>query len=182
MDIQFAILGFLSWQPFAGYDLKKVISESDLFYWSGNNNQIYKALVTLHQEGLVTQEVQPQASLPARKVYTITPTGREALRAWLLSNPELPEFRSNFLIQLAWCEPLSNDEMDGLLSRYADEMDVQLRMRRAQTGLAAQPPRRSPRETFLWAKIGENMTAQYQHELDWVREVRQALRDETYSV
>jgi DNA-binding PadR family transcriptional regulator len=182
MDIQYAILGFLSWQPYAGYDLKKVISESDLFYWSGNNNQIYKSLVALHQQDLVTQEVQNQASLPPRKVYTITPKGREVLRAWLLSNPELPEFRDNFLIQLAWSDPLSQAEMDVLLARYEEEMSVQLRMRQSQSGLISPTPSRSAREAFLWARIAENMLAVYQRELDWVREVRKALQNGDYLI
>ena len=182
MDIQYAILGFLSWRPYAGYDLKKVISESELFYWSGNNNQIYKCLVGLHSEGLVTQEIRIQDSLPARKVYTITAKGRDALRAWLLSSPELPEFRDNFLIQLAWSDPLSKGEMDELLARYEEEMDVQLRMRKARTGLADPAPSRSPREAFLWAKIGESMIAAYQRELDWVRDLRKALQSENYQI
>ena len=179
MDIQFAILGFLSWQPYAGYDLKKAISESDLFYWSGNNNQIYKGLVALHQAGLVSQDVQPQESLPARKVYTITPQGRDALRAWLLTEPELPEFRDNFLIQLAWSEPLSPFELDALLGRYEEEVSVQLRMRLAQSG-AGTAPRRSPREAYLWARIDENMRSWWQHELAWVRDVRAELSSEGY--
>ena len=91
MDIQYAILGLLSWQPFSGYDLKKIIAESELFYWSGNNNQIYNCLIALHKEGQVTQEVRYQESLPAKKVYSLTETGRERLRSWLQSSPELPE-------------------------------------------------------------------------------------------
>ncbi|RPI32756.1 MAG: DUF4180 domain-containing protein, partial [Chloroflexota bacterium] len=42
MDIKFAILGYLSWRPFSGYDLKKLFADSAAFYWSGNNNQIYR--------------------------------------------------------------------------------------------------------------------------------------------
>src|SRR5512146_1518055 len=98
MDIQYAILGLLSWKSLSGYDLKKIISGSDLFYWSGNNNQIYNSLILLHKQGLVSQQVLQQESLPAKKIYTITDTGRAALRGWLLSNPELPELRNNFLI------------------------------------------------------------------------------------
>ena len=67
MSIRHAILGFLSWQSFSGYDLKKMFSDSTALYWSGNNNQIYTTLVQLREEGLVEQEVQYQASLPAKK-------------------------------------------------------------------------------------------------------------------
>ena len=49
MSIEYAILGLLSWKPFSGYDLKKIIAESEVYYWSGNNNQIYNSLVAAAQ-------------------------------------------------------------------------------------------------------------------------------------
>jgi hypothetical protein len=42
MSIKHAILGFLSWQPSTGYELKKLFAESDTLSWSGNNNQRWK--------------------------------------------------------------------------------------------------------------------------------------------
>jgi DNA-binding PadR family transcriptional regulator len=186
MDIQFAILGYLSWQPMSGYDLKKFISESDLFYWSGNNNQIYYSLIRLHKDGLVTQQVQQQESLPAKKIYTITEAGRAELRQWLLARPELPEFLNNFAIQLAWAEPLSAAEIDGLLAQYEEEIAVQVQMRLAQMDAPRQAhrdlrpgeaPERSPREVYLWRKIAENRLGLYQHELVWVRQVRSELNE-----
>ncbi len=175
MDIQYTILGLLSWRSFSGYDLKKIISDSDLFYWSGNNNQIYHSLISLHKAGLVTQQVQQQESLPAKKIYSITEAGRAALRKWLLSNPELPELHNNFLIQLAWTEPLSGEELDNLLGRYEEEIAVQLRMRQARAAQPGAAPNRSPREQFLWERINEHLTAAYQHALDWVHQLRKDL-------
>jgi DNA-binding PadR family transcriptional regulator len=84
MSIKYAILGYLSWTPLTGYDLKKRFEESAAFHWSGNNNQIYKALVELHGEELVTLEVQQQPDAPPRKIYTITHRLRR--RRWALSN------------------------------------------------------------------------------------------------
>lgn len=175
MDIAYAILGLLSGQPLTGYDLKKIIAESDVFYWSGNNNQIYNSLVSLHKQELVTQQVQYQESLPAKKIYTITEQGRGALRKWLLSNPELPEVRSSFLIQLAFADALSAQELDALLGNYEAELAVQLRMRQAQADRPPAAPKQNRRERYLWEKITANLVNAYQNELDWVREVRQGL-------
>ena len=185
MDIQYAILGYLSWRPFSGYDLKKLISESDLFYWSGNNNQIYNTLVDLHRRGLVSQEVQLQESLPAKKVYTLTAAGRAELVRQMQAAPELPEYHNHFLIQLAWAADLSPKEIDTLLASYEEEIAVQFRMRQVQAGVqpVADPgpkdrqtvPNRTARERFLWQKISENLLAQYEHELEWVRMVRAEL-------
>lgn len=177
MDIQFAILGLLSWQSLSGYDIKKIISESEVFYWSGNNNQIYNNLVALHKEGLVTQEVVQQVSLPAKKIYSITTAGREKLRTWLLAPPELPEFHNHFLIQLAWTEPLSNQELDNLLASYTEEVEVQYHMRLQQLEHVSDAPHRSDRERYIWRKILENVAEVYRNELEWVHRLRQDLRE-----
>lgn len=175
MDIACAILGLLSWQPFSGYDLKKIIAESDLFYWSGNNNQIYHSLVALHKAGLVTQQVQYQESLPAKKIYTITEAGRAELARWLRADPELPELHSGFLIQLAFAGALPGDALDSLLGKYEEEIETQLRMRLVQGARSRPATGATRREQYLWEKIHAHLAAAYQHELDWVRDVRRGL-------
>jgi PadR family transcriptional regulator AphA len=173
--IQYAILGLLSWRPLSGYDLKKIISESEVFYWSGNNNQIYTALIRLHADGLVTRQVQLQESLPAKKIYSITQAGRDELRRWVLSTAELPEAHNTFLIQLAWAEVLTAKELDDLLGRYAAEIDLKLRMQQEKSSRPIVAPNRTRREAYLWEKISENLLSTYQNELEWVRHVREEL-------
>lgn len=171
MQLRDTILGLLSWKPLSGYDLKRIISESDVFYWSGNNNQIYKSLLELQNEGLVTHQVQLQASLPAKKIYTLTERGLAELRQRLLAEPELPELRKGFLIQLAWAEPLSDAEVLALLGKYEAEIEQRLRMLQAQAARrAASRPARSPREGYLWQRIADNLFLAYQAELAWVRQ------------
>ena len=178
MSIDYAILGLLSWKPFSGYDLKKIIAESDVYYWSGNNNQIYKSLVALHKDQLVTQQVQYQESLPAKKLYTITEKGRVALRDWVRSIPALPEIHNTFLVQLAWADTLSSDELDALLALYEEEIAVQLRMQDARDGLLTpEAPNRTPRERYLWEQITEHQASAYRREMEWVRSLRTNLRD-----
>lgn len=176
MTIQYAILGLLSWKPLSGYDLKKLIADSAIFYWSGNNNQIYKGLIELHEAGLVTRETFQQESLPARHVYTITAEGQAALKKWVLSAPELPEFRSTFLVQLSWADVLDGAELDGLLANYEEELRVQVLMQQEKASRAEPAPGRTAREDYLWKMISRNAAAAYEHELDWVCELRQGLK------
>lgn len=173
MSIKYAILGFLDWMPLTGYDLKKQFAASETFHWSGNNNQIYTALVQLYNEGMVSKEVQDQESGPSRKVYSITTEGQETLRQWLLTPPELPQLRHPFLVQLAWADGLTAVELDTLLSQYENEVYVKLRMAQEQVQRdVQQSPQRTPREALLWEQIGNYWAAFYQHELDWVRRLR----------
>ncbi len=175
MSIKHAILGFLSWTPLTGYELKKLFAESVTLYWSGNNNQIYRTLVELHQEHLVTLEVQHQADRPSRKLYTITDKGQAELRQWVLSTPELPQLRNRFFVQLAWADQLDSAELDGLLATYEEELRVQLLMLRTQERRKTVSPDRTPREAYLWGMIMEDFVSFHEHELNWVRKLRQTL-------
>lgn len=172
MAIKYAILGFLSWQPLSGYDLKKMIGDSLFLHWSGNNNQIYRTLVQLHQEELVTSEIQNQESGPSKKVYTITEKGQAELREWLHSTPELPQLRSPMLIQLAWADQLTAVELDDLLARYEQEVYDQLLMCREEKRRNRLNPARTARESYLWQMISENWITFYETELAWVQKIR----------
>jgi PadR family transcriptional regulator, regulatory protein AphA len=175
MAIKYAILGLLSWRPLSGYDLKKIIADSVSFYWSGNNNQIYKSLVQLHEEGLVDIEVKQQENYPARKEYTITERGVAELRDWVLSAPELTQFRNTFLIQLAWADQLRGGELDELLARYEHEVEMQLLMLQERERRGTLNPARTPREAYLWREISHYFVNAYASELAWVRGLRQGV-------
>lgn len=175
MSIKFAILGFLSWMPLTGYELKKLFADSELFHWSGNNNQIYTTLVQLHNENLVTKEVQHAESGPSSKRYTITDEGMAELKQWVLSQPELPQIRNSFLTQLAWADLLSSEELDRLLAQYEEEVYVKLLMLREQSQRKLVLPERTVREAALWQAIKGNQLSFYETELSWVQRLRQEM-------
>jgi len=172
MDLRETLLGLLAQKPASGYDLKRVIAESDLFYWSGNNNQIYKVLLELKQERLVTFEVQTQASLPAKKVYTLTDQGRRVLREGLLKPPELPEMHKNFLIQLSCAQALTDEELLAIFERYEVEVQAALDM---ACGMAERAAKQTSdtRQAWLDLKVRENIVLTWQAELDWAQGVRE---------
>lgn len=175
MSIKYAILGILSWKSSTGYELKKVFKESSILYWSGNNNQIYKALLQMQEEGLVKSEVIHQESSPSKKIYTITEEGLSELKEWILSAPEAPEFKKPFLIQLAWADLLSDEELNELLIKYENEINMQLIMQEENIRRGVLSPNRTPRENMIWNMISENILSSYRNELNWVREARKKL-------
>jgi PadR family transcriptional regulator, regulatory protein AphA len=178
MDIKYAILGFLSWRSFTGYDIKKMIVDSTGFYWSGNNNQVYTSLVQLHRDGLVTSEVQHQERYPSRKVYSITDQGRKELKNWVLSAPEPSQIRKSFLVQLAWADQLDPAELDSLLEKYEYEVKMQLMILKEQIKRGSNiNPARTPREKYLWEMISRNYTMAYETESGWVKEVRGGMKE-----
>ncbi|HEX2979727.1 MAG TPA: PadR family transcriptional regulator, partial [Anaerolineaceae bacterium] len=136
----------------------------------------YKALVKLHEDGLVEQEIQYQESLPPKKIYTITDAGRAALKQWVMSAPQLPEFHDAFLVQLAWAELLDAAELDGLLARYEEEIHVQYQMQIVKANRKEDYPDRTSRESYLWEMISKNIVSTYANELAWIRELREGLK------
>ena len=175
MSIEFAILGLLVHQPLSGYDLKKIISRSNTFYWSGNNNQIYHELISLHKDGFLSQEIIYQESKPPRKIYAITESGKAKLIVWLRSKPLPPERKHPFLIQLAWANLLSESEADELLASYEEEISAQLIMAQNQDISITENQISSPRQAFFWDQIQKNWVGFYRSELVWVQSIRKEL-------
>lgn len=175
MSIKYAILGLLSWKPSTGYEMKKVFEESPVMYWSGNNNQIYKSLIQLLDEGLVTSELQHQEASPSKKIYTITEDGLTELKKWVITTPEAPEIKKTFLVQLAWADQLNEEELNGLLLKYENEIKIQLLIHQEKSRRRISSPDRSLREIFLWDAIFENLISSLKNELDWVQGIRNRL-------
>lgn len=180
MSIKYAILGLLSSKPSTGYEMKKVFEESSFMYWSGNNNQIYKSLIELSKEGLVTSEVKHQESSPSKKIYTITEDGLIELKKWVLSPPEVPEFKKAFLVQLAWADQLSNEELIELMLKYENEIKIQLLIQREKNRRGLYSPKRNPREALLWDSISDNLISSLKGELDWIQGIRKELFEKEF--
>lgn len=175
MTIQYVILGFLSETPMTGYDLKKRFSDSEVFHWSGNNNQIYRALVELHNQQWVTLETQYQASKPPRKIYTISENGLRALKQWMLTPPDLPQFRNGLLTQLTWADQLPSEEVGKLLAVYEEEVRVHSLMLREQVQRSSEAARAAGQNDWFKIRIAEHWISFYDLERDWVRALRREL-------
>jgi DNA-binding PadR family transcriptional regulator len=79
----FALLGLIFERPMSGYDLRKIFTTTAMGSFSDSPGAIYPALARLEANGLVRGTVEESASLRKRRVFEITPTGLDALKAWL---------------------------------------------------------------------------------------------------
>lgn len=175
MSINYIILGYLSWQPMTGYDIKKIIADAETLPWSANNNQIYRALIKLHQDGWVTKTIENQVGAPDRHVYAVTTAGLDALKDWVVTTPDPPQSKKPFLDQLMWADCLDAAEMDQLLEAYIEAVGEKLFFLRVQADEKPNMPERTPRETYLWEMIHKNWIAHFELELKWVRQMRDEL-------
>ena len=123
-------------------------------------------LVKLHDEELVTREIENSDSGPSRKIYTITSAGETELRDWVLSQPDVPEIKNEFLIRMAWADQLNNEELDNLLARYKEEVNYRWIMQHEfMEREADKQPNRTAREKLLWDSINKNWIMTFEHRL-----------------
>lgn len=80
-----ALLGLLAREPATGYDLARALRRPVGYFWSAGHSQVYPELARLEGDGLVRHTVVAGAGPRDTKRYRLTPTGRKALRSWLLA-------------------------------------------------------------------------------------------------
>ena len=170
MSLEYAILGFLTYQPFTGYDLKKLFDRSVRHFWSADQSQIYRTLAHLTEEGKAEIEIVEQSDRPDRKVYHITPTGREAFCAWLSGPFPTADPKSGPLVQVFFVGQLSDEQ---ILAKFKVARQIFLTILDTYEKVPTQIDEYiqmvdSPREQYFWLltlDLGiRNMRAQ----LEWV--------------
>jgi DNA-binding PadR family transcriptional regulator len=131
MSLLHTLLGVLNWHPMTGYELKKHMDSSTQFFWHAELSQIYPVLKGLEAHGLVTADPVPQEGKPDKKVYAITPAGRDVLTAWL-NEPldDVPPMKNPVLLKLFFSGILDKDD---LLAQLRTQLEVQrARLKRIQ--------------------------------------------------
>lgn len=166
------VLGMLAGGPKTGYDIKALVDQSTRFFWSASYGQIYPDLRALEQDGLVRGESVPRGGR-ARRLYELTPEGREALHSWLASRAELThEIRDEGVLKLFFSDALTP----------AERLDNLIAMRERYEGIAARlseksgpPGELDGRETSaaLTARFGTDM---YEWLATWCRRTEEELR------
>ena len=179
MSLEHAILGFLSYKPFSGYDLKKVFDTSVNHFWPADQSQIYRTLARLAEREWAEVEVVPQKDRPARKVYHITEVGRQELRRWLTAPLPFRDSRHASLIQVFFAGQLSDEEILAMLKREAEPLRAALERYDRVPEMSAPfiETIDSPREAFFWMLTLEYGIRMAQASLEWIESVIQRIED-----
>jgi len=177
MSIEYAVLGILQKQPATGYDVKKVMQDSPFMHWSGNNNQVYKALTFLAEKGYVTGETIHTDGAPSKKVYTTTDAGKDALAAWVKTPCDADDLRKPFLLRLAMAGALDAATVLEMLSRHEIQVKMQMEIDAEKaSGFFADA---NGRAALLDGLIRDNLRLMHEAELAWIAQAREALSEST---
>lgn len=179
MSLEHAILGFLNYQPYTGYDLKKIFDTSVQHFWPADQSQIYRTLTRLSERGWTEVKVIRQESRPDRKEYCITPAGRDELRRWLLTPLPPQENRSAEMIQVFFAAQLSDQEILGIFERTAEMLRASLEQynRIPRDIEAYREYTTSPREFFFWMLTLDVGMHTIQANLEFLEDLIQRVRN-----
>lgn len=178
MSLEHAILGFLNYQPFSGYDLKKVFDTSIQHFWAADQSQIYRTLNALTRQGWVEMEKVVQQDRPDRKVYHITDPGREELLRWLSAPPLMGSPHSAALVQVFFAAQLPDEELLAKFEGFAQMMRAVL----AQYDHIPQDVEvykqmvSSEREYYFWMLTLDNGIRNMRANLEWIENIIKQLK------
>lgn len=134
MDVRTICLGLLTRGEATGYEIKKQFEEDGFQHFAeASFGSIYPALGRLTEEGLVRVRDEPQDKRPDRKVYSITPAGRESFVSALMNPLQEDRHRSPFTFAMLFSHLLPDDRVRALLDSYIAEKEAVLARLDART-------------------------------------------------
>lgn len=125
MNVRTICLAILHDCDATGYEIRKLSTEGEYCYFvDASYGAIYPALQKLEADAMVTSRVEQQDGKPAKKIYSITASGRRHFINSLFEQLGEDEYRSEFM----------------LFARFASELPqslVQVRLRERLASLDA---------------------------------------------
>ena len=125
--LKYAILGLLMQSPMTGYDISKAFGVGLGSFWSAKHSQIYPELKRLAEEGLIRYSTVIQGEKPEKKLYEITPSGKQDFLAWLDQDQPLdPTPKDVFRLRSYYSQWLSEEAYLELLQKQIEKRQIKL--------------------------------------------------------
>jgi DNA-binding PadR family transcriptional regulator len=163
------LLALLAKESAHGYELKQLLEQ--IFgssYPSPNIGQVYVTLGRLEKDGLVRGEDVTQSNRPNKRVYDLTPAGREAVAEWIEAPSDGPRLRSDFFVKLALAP----------MAGAAGRMTLINRQRRHCLNLMrglTEPGHPEERDNAVATLLVEGARLHLQADLEWLERCQEAL-------
>lgn len=137
----YPLLGLLTFGPQTGYDLRKTAEATLGAFWHEGFAQVYGSLEVFEAEGLA-EVVEAEEHSRRRRVYALTPRGRQVFQEWLERPVEAYDFhRHELLVKVFFGRLLAPEILRRHLEAYGQ---AQTRARHHLEALAAQLQAENP--------------------------------------
>ena len=127
MSLPHGLLGLLSYADSTGYDLSKLFNDSLNFFWNAPGSQIYRELDRMEKTGWVSSRGIVQEGRPNKRLYSITPSGREELSRWLSDFQYKPEnIHSAIIMRIFFGADIAPEKTIELLKEFRKQCAEEL--------------------------------------------------------
>ncbi|MEN3584433.1 PadR family transcriptional regulator [Streptomyces sp. ZYX-F-203] len=121
MPLRHAVMAALLEGEASGYDLAKGFDATVSNFWTATPQQLYRELDRMEREGLVRARVVRQRRRPDKRLFSLTESGRRAVREHLAEPLDRPgAIRDGLLVKVQSCDAGDLD---------AVRADIEARMR-----------------------------------------------------
>lgn len=175
MSLRYAILVLLKSGPGSGYDLAQGFRQTMGNFWTASHQQIYQELKRLSADGLLEYTTEHQPDRPDRKVYTLTPQGRDALADWMRVPVKPSRINESLLVKIYGATPQDlpglRDELASTTRSHQQQLETYRVMEQAYLAASA-ASRKKLRMPYLTLRRG---ILNEQSWLAWAKEAEAAL-------
>ncbi|MEX0785814.1 MAG: PadR family transcriptional regulator [Dehalococcoidia bacterium] len=126
MSLRYVLLALLSKKPNSGYGLGRLLQRQLGHLWEARLQQIYGEMAKLQSAGLVEAEEIELPNRPAKKIYSLTPEGQEALDDWLAGRCSPHSHKDEMLVRLYCLERMPPDVLARRLEEQRDEYEAEV--------------------------------------------------------
>lgn len=173
MYLDILILAMIRDEARHGYDIKKRVGGLLGLGVTLNNNILYPALRRFEEEGAVKSKLELQHGSPARRVFRLTPKGRELLRTMLEDfPPERAESDPEFLVRLGFFDLVDADVRRDILETRRQVLEKELE----HLGLLL-PQLRPERQPYPTALV-DFLIGRIQREVEWIKGLQEKVAKE----
>lgn len=111
----YAVLGLLALKDWTTYDLAVQMERGVGQMWAASPSMVYQEPKNLVAHGLASVRSDPVGRRP-RAVYSITDSGRSALRAWLAEPPDAPALQFEGLLKVLFADQADTGALTSTLA------------------------------------------------------------------
>jgi len=134
------VLTVLAHRPMTGYEIARSFDQVLSHFWHASHQQIYRELARLNADGCVVFREMPASGRPAKKLYSLTKTGRAQLQKWVAAPTDPPRPQYDLLVKLLAGLMVNKPAIKSEITRVQRQTAAYLdQLRSLQKGCLAQP-------------------------------------------
>lgn len=169
----YALLSLLARGPATGYELTRLMKAPIGHFWVAQHSQIYPELARLTEAGHVVVHEGTGPGPRAKKTYTITDAGRQALARWLPEPPAVAP-RSEIGLKAFAVHSADPARMAALYQQIADDAAAKAAAYQAELDRMPDDPRDPRFGNYAVLKLG---VVSHQSMREWAAWLAARLRE-----